>query len=441
MQQATKKGNGKAKTARQKVVLAYSGGLDTSIAIRWLSDTYNADVVCVLVDVGQPSDGFQAALSKAKKIGAVAAYGIDAREAFARDYIAPAIYANALYEKHYPLATALARPLIAAKLVEVARKEDCMAVAHGCTAKGNDQVRFEVSIQALAPDLKVIAPAREWVYTREEGIKWAEERGIPVPVSKKSPYSVDENLWGRSAESGILEDANEEPPEDCYGWTVSAEAAPDKARYLTVTFRAGIPVALDGSAMALDDLILKLNDLGGKHGVGRIDHVENRLVGIKSREVYEAPAAVVLTEAHRQLESMVLPRDLVHFKYGVEDRFASLTYDGLWFSPLMKSLQAFLLSSQERVTGDIRVKLLKGCATVVGRTSPYSIYDTSLATYGVGDLFNHGSARGFIDLWGLPTRIYAARGEGAGVKVAVTEKVSRASESAPMPKGVRGGAK
>lgn len=441
MQQATRKANGKGKAERQKIVLAYSGGLDTSIAIRWLADTYNADVVCVLVDVGQPSAGFQAALAKAKKIGAVASYGIDAREEFARDYIVPAIFANALYEKHYPLATALARPLIAAKLVEVARKENCTAVAHGCTAKGNDQVRFEVSIQALAPELKVIAPAREWVYTREEGIRWAEERGIPVPASKKSPYSVDENLWGRSAESGVLEDANEEPPEDCYGWSVPAEAAPDKAQYVTVTFREGVPVALDGSKMALDDLILKLNEVAGRHGVGRIDHVENRLVGIKSREVYEAPAAVVLTEAHRQLESMVLPRDLVHFKYGIEDRFAALTYDGLWFTPLMKSLQAFLASSQERVTGDIRVKLLKGSATVVGRTSPYSIYDTSLATYGVGDLFNHGSARGFIDLFGLPTRIYAARGEGAGVPVAVTEKVSPEPASALMPKGVRGGGK
>jgi argininosuccinate synthase len=236
MQQTGKK-NGKNKGPRQKIVLAYSGGLDTSIAIRWLSDTYDADVVCVLVDVGQPAQGFQAALAKAKKIGAVAAYGIDAREEFAADYIAPAIFANAMYEKHYPLATALARPLIAAKLVEIARKENCNAVAHGCTAKGNDQVRFEVSIQALAPDLKVIAPAREWVYTREEGIKWAEARGIPLPITKKSPYSVDENLWGRSAESGILEDANEEPPEDCYGWSVPVDKAPDKAQYITVTFR------------------------------------------------------------------------------------------------------------------------------------------------------------------------------------------------------------
>ncbi len=383
MQTTTKKANGKGKAARQKIVLAYSGGLDTSIAIRWLADTYDADVVCVLVDVGQPSEGFQAALAKAKKIGAVASYGIDARAEFARD--------------------------------------------------------FEVSIQALAPDLKVIAPAREWVYTREEGIKWAEERGIPVPASKKSPYSVDENLWGRSAESGILEDADVEPPEDCYGWTVAAEDAPEKARYVTVTFDAGVPVALDGVKMGLDDLILRLNEVAGRHGVGRIDHIENRLVGIKSREVYEAPAAVVLTEAHRQLESMVLPRDLVHFKYGVEDRFAEMVYDGLWFTPLMASLQAFLASSQERVTGDIRVKLLKGAATVVGRTSPYSIYDTSLATYGVGDLFNHGSARGFIDLWGLPTRIYASRAVPQGLSEGATEKVSGTSEPASLPKGSRGG--
>lgn len=438
MQQTGKKTNGKGKQTRQKIVLAYSGGLDTSIAIRWLADAYDADVVCVLVDVGQPNDGFQAALAKAKKIGAVASYGIDAREEFARDYIVPAIFANALYEKHYPLATALARPLIAAKLVEIARKEGCMAVAHGCTAKGNDQVRFEVSIQALAPDLKVIAPAREWVYTREEGIKWAEERGIPVPASKKSPYSVDENLWGRSAESGILEDADQEPPEDCYGWTTSPESAPDKAKYVTISFDAGIPVAIDGQAMALDELILRLNDIAGRHGVGRIDHIENRLVGIKSREVYEAPAAVVLTEAHRQLESMVLPRDLVHFKYTVEDRFAELVYDGLWFTPLMRSLQSFLASSQERVTGDIRVKLSRGNATVVGRTSPYSIYDTSLATYGAGDLFNHGSARGFIDLWGLPTRIYAARAQPSQLGEPATEKVSASTGAPALPKNGRG---
>jgi len=434
MQQG-KKANAKGKSKRDRIVLAYSGGLDTSIAIRWLADTYDADVVCVLVDVGQPDEGFKAALDKAKKIGAVAAYGIDARQEFARDFVGPAIQANALYEKHYPLATALARPLIAAKLVEIARKEGCSAVAHGCTAKGNDQVRFEVSIQALAPDLKVIAPAREWVYTREEGIQWAQERGIPLPITKKSPYSVDENLWGRSAESGVLEDADIEPPEDCYGWTSSVDEAPDKAKHITISFEEGLPTAIDGQPMALDDLIMKLNDIAGEHGVGRIDHVENRLVGIKSREVYEAPAAQVLIEAHRQLESMVMPRDLVHFKYQVEDRFSQLVYDGLWFTPLMKSVQAFIASSQERVTGEIRVKLLKGLATVVGRTSPYSIYDTSLATYGAGDVFNHGAAKGFIDLFGLPTRIYAGRKEPAGLSEAQAEKAGATASAKGNGKG------
>jgi argininosuccinate synthase len=438
MQQQQRKGNGGRKKARNRIVLAYSGGLDTSIAIRWLSETYDADIVAVLVDVGQPSAGFKEALDKAKKIGAVATYGVDAREEFARDFVGPAIQANALYEKHYPLATALARPLIAAKLVEVARKEGCTAVAHGCTAKGNDQVRFEVSIQALAPDLQVIAPAREWVYTREEGIKWAQERDIPLPITKKSPYSIDENLWGRSAESGVLEDADQEPPEDCYGWTAAPESSPEKARYVTLTFAEGLPVALDGQRMALSDLIMKLNEVAGEHGVGRIDHVENRLVGIKSREVYEAPAAQVLVEAHRQLESLVLPRDLVHFKYTVEDRFAELVYDGLWFTPLMDSVRAFVASSQERVAGEVRVKLLKGAATVVGRTAPQSMYDTSLATYGKGDAFNHGSAQGFIDLWGLPSRSYAARSQPSGLAEGATEKVSREGARAGSPRNGKG---
>jgi argininosuccinate synthase len=438
MQQQQKKANGGRKKGRGKIVLAYSGGLDTSIAIRWLGETYDADIVAVLVDVGQPSDGFREALDKAKKIGAVASYGIDAREEFARDFVGPAIQANALYEKNYPLATALARPLIAAKLVEIARKEGCTAVAHGCTAKGNDQVRFEVSIQALAPDLQVIAPAREWVYTREEGIKWATERDIPLPITKKSPYSIDENLWGRSAESGVLEDADQEPPEDCYGWTVAPESAPDRAKYVTISFDAGLPVALDGHKMPLGALILKLNEVAGAHGVGRIDHVENRLVGIKSREVYEAPAAAVLVGAHRQLESLVLPRDLVHFKYAVEDRFAEVVYDGLWFTPLMDALRSFIAASQERVTGEVRVKLLKGAATVVGRTAPQSMYETSLATYGKGDTFNHGSAQGFIDLWGLPSRSYAARAQPAGLADGATEKASREAARAGASRNGKG---
>lgn len=438
MQQQQRKTNGRRKKGRERIVLAYSGGLDTSIAIRWLAETYDADVVAVLVDVGQPSAGFREALDKAKRIGAVASYGLDAREEFARDFVGPAVQANALYEKNYPLATALARPLIAAKLVEIARKEGCSAVAHGCTAKGNDQVRFEVSIQALAPDLKVIAPARDWVYTREEGIKWAEERGIPLPITRKSPYSIDENLWGRSAESGVLEDADQEPPEDCYGWTQAPESAPDKPRYVTISFVEGLPVALDGEKLPMAKLVEKLNAIAGEHGVGRIDHVENRLVGIKSREIYEAPAAVVLVDAHRQLESLVLPRDLVHFKYAVEDRFAEVVYDGLWFTPLMDAVRAFIGASQERVTGEVRVKLLKGAATVVGRTAPQSIYETSLATYGKGDAFNHASAQGFIDLWGLPSRTYAGRSQPSGLAEPATEKVSREGARASSPRNGKG---
>lgn len=391
---------------REKVVLAYSGGLDTSIAIRWLQDTYGVDVIAVSIDVGQPGN-MEENINKAKKIGAINAYAIDAKEEFVNDYIFPALKANAMYEDKYPLSTAIARPLIAKLLVEVARKEGAKYIAHGCTAKGNDQVRFDVSINALAPHIQIIAPMREWVYTREEGIEYATKHGIPVPVKKSSPYSIDENLWGRSCECGVLEDAWVEPPEDAFEWTVSPLEAPDEPEYITIDFERGIPVAVNGERLHPVELITKLNEMASRHGVGRIDHVEDRLVGIKSREVYECPAATVLITAHRDLENLVLPRDLLSFKRRVEQRYAELCYDGLWFSPLKEALDAFIDKTQEHVTGQVRLKMYKGSVNVVGRKSDYSLYDTAISTYGDEDEFDHSAAKGFIYIWGLPLRTVA----------------------------------
>lgn len=391
---------------REKVVLAYSGGLDTSIAIRWLQETYGVDVIAVSIDVGQPGN-MEENINKAKKIGAINAYAIDAKEEFVNDYIFPALKANAMYEDKYPLSTAIARPLIAKLLVEVARKEGAKYIAHGCTAKGNDQVRFDVSINALAPHIQIIAPMREWVYTREEGIEYATKHGIPVPVKKSSPYSIDENLWGRSCECGVLEDAWVEPPEDAFEWTVSPLEAPDEPEYITIDFERGIPVAVNGERLHPVELITKLNEMASRHGVGRIDHVEDRLVGIKSREVYECPAATVLITAHRDLENLVLPRDLLSFKRRVEQRYAELCYDGLWFSPLKEALDAFIDKTQEHVTGQVRLKMYKGSVNVVGRKSDYSLYDTAISTYGDEDEFDHSAAKGFIYIWGLPLRTVA----------------------------------
>jgi len=391
----------------KKVVLAYSGGLDTSVAIRWIAERYGAEVIALSLDLGEEKD-YEAIRQKALKVGAVQAIVRDAKEEFVRDYLWPALRANALYEKSYPLATALGRPLMARHSVEVAHQEGADAVAHGCTGKGNDQVRFEVTYAALDPTLQVIAPAREWGMTREEEIRYAEKHGIPVPVGVKSPYSIDTNLWGRSIECGILEDPNAEPPEEVYAWTTSPRTAPDEPETIEITFESGVPVALDGKRFSGPDLIERLNALGGKHGVGRIDMIENRLVGIKSREVYEAPAATILLTSHRELERLTLDRDTAHLKETLEPKYAELVYYGLWHSPLREHLEAFFASTQARVTGSVRIRLYKGACTILGRQSPYSLYDVNLATYDKADRFDHTASEGFIKIWALPAKVAAA---------------------------------
>jgi argininosuccinate synthase len=396
---------------KETVILAYSGGLDTSVAIKWLEERYGMQVVALAADLGQPGD-MEAIRSKALQVGAVDAITLDLKEAFAEEYVLPALKANALYEGKYPLATSLARPLIAAALVDEAKRRSAAAVAHGCTGKGNDQVRFDLTTMALGPELKIIAPLREWNMSREEEIGYAEEHGIPIPVTLESPYSVDENLWGRSCEAGMLEDPMVEPREDAFAWTVDPERAPQEPLYVEVDFSSGRPVALDGEKMGLVELINALNELGGKHGVGRIDMVENRLVGIKSREIYEAPAAMILIEAHRALESLTLTRETLHFKPVLEAKFAELVYFGLWYEPLRGALQAAVESTQEKVGGKVRLKLYKGTCTVVGRESVHSLYDYALATYDRADEFSHRSSEGFIELWGLPLKVWGIKQGG-----------------------------
>jgi len=386
-----------------KVVLAYSGGLDTSVAIRWLKERYNLDVIALNVDVGNERD-FSAVRQKALNIGAVKALVEDAKELFVNYFIFPALQADAVYEGQYPLATALARPLMAKLLVDTALRERASAVAHGCTGKGNDQVRFDVSIGALAPNLKIIAPAREWGMTREETIKYAQRYGIPVPVTAASPYSIDENLWGRSIECGVLEDPWVEPPADVFVWTRSPANAPDVPAYLEIGFEQGIPITLDGQETDGVSLIQRLNQLAGEHGVGRIDHLENRLVGIKSREVYEAPAAIVLLQVHQALEAMTLSKEQLRFKQKVAVEYADLVYNGLWFSSLHQDLAAYVKSTQRYVTGTVRLKLFKGSCRVVGRKSPKSLYSYGLATYDKGDQFDQSASVGFIHIWGLPVK-------------------------------------
>lgn len=390
----------------KKVVLAYSGGLDTSVCIRWLADKYNMEVITLAVDVGEGKD-LQFIKEKALKIGAQKSFVVDAREEFVRDYVWPVLKANAMYEGIYPLSASLSRPLISKILVDVALKEGADAVAHGCTGKGNDQVRFDVSVGALAPHLKVIAPVREWPMSREDEIEYARERGIPIPVGKQNPYSIDQNLWGRSIECGVLEDPWVEPPEDVYLWTANPAAAPDKPEYVEITFEKGIPVALDGQPMGGVELLDTLNTIAGRHGIGRIDHVENRLVGIKSREIYEFPGATVLLTAHKALEGLTLPRETAHFKPIIEQKYAELTYFGLWYSPLKEAIDAFIDTTQQNVSGVVRMKLLKGQAIISGRKSEQSLYDFKLATYDKQDAFDHKAAKGFIDVWGLPTRVAA----------------------------------
>ncbi len=391
-----------------KVVLAYSGGLDTSISISWIKENYKMDVIAALIDCGQPDD-LEEAYQRALDTGASEAIIVDGKDDFIKDFIYPSIKANMKYEKTYPLATALARPLIVKKLVDVAKSKKAVAVAHGCTGKGNDQVRFDVGIRSLAPDLKIIAPQREWNLSREDAIEYAEKNNIKITVTKKSPYSIDENLWGRSIECGVLEDPWSEPPEDIFKWTKIKKDCSESG-YVEIDFEKGIPIALDGKKMTGLELINKLNTDGGAFGIGRIDMVENRLVGIKSREIYESPAAELLIEAHRQLEALVLDRELVHYKYLIEEKIAELVYYGLWFTPLKDSLSAFIEESQKYVTGKIRIRYDHKSFKVVGRKSDYSLYDLKLATYDRTDQFDPKHSESFIKLFGYPYEILGRKG-------------------------------
>jgi len=384
-----------------KVVLAYSGGLDTSCAVKWLKDK-GYEVICFIADLGQ-GESFAAIKDRAYAAGALRVYVKNLQDEFISDFIVPALKANAIYEGKYLLATALGRPLIAKYLVEVAAKEDAGAVAHGCTGKGNDQVRFEVTVGILGPKLKIIAPVREWEFkSREEEVEYALEHKIPIDVTKKKVYSIDRNLWGISIEAGILEDLEQEPPEDAYLITQSPTRITTYPRYLEIYFEKGVPKKLDGRVYSLKGLIEKLNEVGGLHGVGRSDLVENRLVGIKSREIYEAPAATILHIAHRELESLVLDRELAHFKEMVSLKYSELVYYGLWYSPLKEALDKFVESTQKQVTGSIRLKLFKGSCVAVGRKSRHSLYRKELSTYGKEDQFDQKLAEGFIRIWGMP---------------------------------------
>jgi argininosuccinate synthase len=388
-----------------KVVLAYSGGLDTSVIIRWLVENYQCQVVAFSADVGQTEElgGLE---EKAKKAGASKLIVKDLKEEFGRDFILPSLKANAVYEGKYFLATALSRPLIAKYLVEVARSEAADAIAHGCSGKGNDQVRFEVSARALNPEIKIVAPLRHWeLKSRAEEIDYAQKYGIPIPVTKEKPYSLDKNLWGVSIEGGILEDPWQAPPEDAFESTRSPLTAPDKAEEIEIEFEKGVPVAINGQKLNLVALIQALNILAGTHGIGRSDLLENRLVGIKSREIYEAPAATVLHLAHRDLENLTLDRETLHFKEIISSRYAEIIYYGLWFSPLREALDAFINKTQENVTGSVRMKLYKGNVIINGRRSPYSLYSKDFATYEKGSLFDETLSAGFVELWGLPLKI------------------------------------
>jgi argininosuccinate synthase len=389
-----------------KIVCAYSGGLDTSVMIPWLGEHYDAEIVTYTGDLGQPGADLEAIRQKALRTGAVHAVVDDLRERFLHEFCFPALQAGALYEGRYPMHTSLGRPLLAQRLCELAEEVGADAIAHGCTGKGNDQVRFEVAAQALAPHLKILAPLRTWeLTTRELEIEYAHERGIPVPVSREKPYSIDENVWGCAIECGEMEDVWREPPTDAWRMTSDPTAASGQTE-VTVSFDAGIPVAIDGAGLGSVALVERLNALAGHYGIGRIDMVENRVVGLKSREVYEGPGAVILHLAHRELERLVLDRATLHYKMKVGQDFANLVYDGLWFSPLREALSAFVSKTEAVVTGEVRMKLSPGSAQIVGRRSPYSMYDVGLATYSDGDTFDRSAAEGFLKLYGLPYRTW-----------------------------------
>ena len=388
--------------SKEKVILAYSGGLDTSVAITWLMKDY--DVVAVCMDVGEGKD-LDFIHDKALKVGAVESYVLDVKDEFAEEYVLPALQAHAYYEQKYPLISALSRPVISKKLVEIAHKTGATTIAHGCTGKGNDQVRFEVAIAALDPELKLIAPVREWKWSREEEIEYAKANGVPVPANLDNPYSDDQNLWGRANECGVLENPWNQAPEDAFGITNSPEEAPDTPEFIDIEFKEGKPVALNGKEMKLADLIQEVNAIAGKHGVGRIDHVENRLVGIKSREIYECPGAITLLTAHKEIEDITLVREVSHFKPILENELSNLIYNALWFSPATKAIIAYIKETQKVVNGTAKVKLYKGSAKVIARKSPNSLYDENLATYTSADSFDQDAAVGFIKLWGLPTQV------------------------------------
>jgi argininosuccinate synthase len=397
-------------------VLAYSGGLDTSVAIRWIAENHDVDVVALAIDVGQERQDLEVVRQKALTIGAVESIVKDVREEYVEEFLAKALRTNALYENKYPLLSAMSRPIIVKHLVEEAHRVNARYVAHGCTGKGNDQVRFEVGIAALDPDIEVIAPVREWdLKTREQEMAYAEERGIPVPTTKASPYSIDDNLWGRAIECGVLEDPWVEPPADIYTLTNDARGAGcEEPEYTEISFQEGLPAGLNGESATFHEIINAMNDLAGKHGFGRIDMIENRLVGLKSREIYEVPGALTLIQAHKALEDLCLERELLHYKLGIEQKWSELVYNGLWYSPLKEALDGFVEATQKLVTGDVRLRFFKGSCVVVGRRSPYSLYDYNLATYDAADTFDHKAAKGFIDLHGLPTRVWARQRRKVG---------------------------
>ncbi len=391
-----------------RVVLAYSGGLDTSVAIGWIAERTGAEVVAVAVDVGQGGEDLETIRQRALACGAVEAYVADARDEFAEQYCLPALKSNALYMERYPLVSALSRPVIVKHLVAAAREHDASVVAHGCTGKGNDQVRFEVGIQALAPDLSCIAPVRDLALTRDKAIEFAEAHKLPIETTKKNPFSIDQNVWGRAVETGFLEDIWNAPTKDVYSYTDDPTHPPVEDE-LVITFDKGVPVAIDGEPVTMLEAIVEMNRRAGRQGVGRIDLVEDRLVGIKSREVYEAPGAIALITAHQELENVTIERDLARFKRQVEQRWTELVYDGLWFSPLKRALDSFIADSQQHVSGDIRMILHGGRAVVTGRRSNESLYDFAMATYDSGDMFDQSLAKGFVDLWGLPSKMASAR--------------------------------
>ncbi len=392
----------------ERVVLAYSGGLDTSVAIGWIADQTGAEVVAVAADVGQGGEDLEVIRERALACGAVESVVVDAREEYATDYCLPALKANALYLDRYPLVSALSRPLIVKHLVAAAREHGASVVAHGCTGKGNDQVRFEVGVGALAPDLRVLAPVRDSGMTRDKAIAFAEEKGMPIDVTRKSPYSIDQNLWGRAVETGFLEDIWNAPIEDVYSYT-DDPALPRDPDEVVITFDQGAPVALDGRPLSPLEAVLELNRRAGAHGVGRLDLVEDRLVGIKSREVYEAPGAIALITAHQELENVTVERDLARFKKSVDQRWGELVYDGLWFSPLKRALDGFVEDANAHVSGDIRLTLHGGRAVVTGRRSEAALYDFGMATYDSEDTFDQSLAKGFVELWGLPSKMAARR--------------------------------